>query len=120
MDSHQRRVRCSHRLRRACPRSRPARSPFAYPRLGRPPPPQRSGVPTHGRRDRSRAVRSVTTRQDTAPRRGGVLGPGFSLGTLLVALLPGAAATAQQLAFTPYHATGTYAVRERVGWHVSV
>jgi cephalosporin-C deacetylase-like acetyl esterase len=30
------------------------------------------------------------------------------------------AALAQQLAFTPYHADGTYAVRERVGWHVSV
>ena len=30
------------------------------------------------------------------------------------------AALAQQLAFTPYHANGTYAVRERIGWHVSV
>jgi cephalosporin-C deacetylase len=30
------------------------------------------------------------------------------------------AALAQQLAFTPYHANGTYEVRERVGWHVSV
>jgi cephalosporin-C deacetylase len=30
------------------------------------------------------------------------------------------AALAQQLAFTPYHADGTYAVRERVGWNVSV
>ena len=27
---------------------------------------------------------------------------------------------AQQLAFAPYHANGTYAVRERIGWHVSV
>src|SRR5436309_15389225 len=27
---------------------------------------------------------------------------------------------AVQLAFTPYHANGTYAVRERIGWHVSV
>lgn len=30
------------------------------------------------------------------------------------------AALAQQLAFTPYHANGTYAVHERVGWNVSV
>ena len=30
------------------------------------------------------------------------------------------AALAQQLAFTPYHANGTYAIRERIGWHVSV
>lgn len=27
---------------------------------------------------------------------------------------------ALQLAFTPYHANGTYAVRERIGWNVSV
>lgn len=27
---------------------------------------------------------------------------------------------AQQLAFAPYHANGIYAVRERIGWHVSV
>ena len=27
---------------------------------------------------------------------------------------------AQQLAFAPYHANGTYAVRERIGWNVSV
>ena len=27
---------------------------------------------------------------------------------------------AVQLAFTPYHANGTYAIRERIGWHVSV
>ena len=26
----------------------------------------------------------------------------------------------QQLAFAPYHANGIYAVRERIGWHVSV
>src|SRR5438552_177647 len=84
-------------------RSRPAHPAPAVRRLGRPPPPQRSGVPTHGRRDRSRAVRSVTWAR-----------------VLIAALLAASPLTAQQLAFTPYHANGTYAVRERIGWHVSV
>ena len=39
---------------------------------------------------------------------------------LIAALLAASSLTAQQLAFTPYHANGTYAVRERIGWHVSV
>jgi len=39
---------------------------------------------------------------------------------LIAALLAASPLTAQQLAFTPYHANGTYTVRERIGWHVSV
>src|SRR5204862_7530623 len=62
LDQTEWRVRRGDRLRSRPARSRPACSPLAIRRLGRPPPPQRSGVSTYGRRDRSRVVRSVTRR----------------------------------------------------------
>jgi cephalosporin-C deacetylase len=42
------------------------------------------------------------------------------LALALLAHVPAAPGAAQQLAFTPYHANGTYDVGERVGWRVSV
>jgi cephalosporin-C deacetylase len=47
--------------------------------------------------------------------------PPLALMTLAAALMAWpAAATAQQLTFTPYHTTGIYALNERVGWTVTV
>src|SRR5206468_12274384 len=108
--------------------------------------PQRSGVSTHGRRDRSRVVRSVTRRVlkkhgefvtaaglyralkgrrfsariHTQDDEGALSHQLAKTRVLIAALLAASPLTAQQLAFTPYHANGTYAVRERIGWHVSV
>jgi cephalosporin-C deacetylase len=42
------------------------------------------------------------------------------LAALLLAQCLAGAAAAQQLTFTPFHADGTYAVGERVGWRVAV
>jgi cephalosporin-C deacetylase-like acetyl esterase len=39
---------------------------------------------------------------------------------LLASAFAWTSARAQQLAFTPYHANGIYAIGERVGWHVAV
>jgi len=44
----------------------------------------------------------------------------FLTAVMTAALVLGTAASAQQLAFTPYHADDIYNVGERVGWHVAV
>jgi hypothetical protein len=46
--------------------------------------------------------------------------PRWLVSAVLASAIGWPSAQAQQLAFTPFHANGIYAVGERVGWHVAV